>query len=134
MNYSLHSKTSKCAPYIQLHSKLEYSQSFFNVGVMFLNHRGNSKVIPVQVIPLLLLYALYRRSRGIALIFLDLSTRSRQVVTFMPSSFTPGEKTRYAKLGEPQSRSGCSEEDKNLLPLPGFEPQFAQPVASHSTD
>jgi len=31
--------------------------------------------------------------------------------------------------GGPQSQSGYSEEKKNLLPLPGIEPETIQPIA-----
>jgi hypothetical protein len=33
------------------------------------------------------------------------------------------------RLGGPQSQYGCFGEEKNLLPLPGFEPWIFQPVA-----
>jgi hypothetical protein len=31
-------------------------------------------------------------------------------------------------LGEPQSQSGCSGEEKNSWPLPGLEPPIIQPI------
>jgi hypothetical protein len=32
--------------------------------------------------------------------------------------------------GQPQSRSGRCEEEKNVLPLPGIEPQFPCPITT----
>jgi hypothetical protein len=36
-------------------------------------------------------------------------------------------------MGEPQSRSGRGGEEKNLSPLPGFEPPIIQPVDQRYT-
>lgn len=54
--------------------------------------------------------------------------------TSHPNNFTPGVKPGTHSVGgcggarEAQSRSGHIGEDKNPLLLPGFEPQFVQPV------
>ena len=43
-----------------------------------------------------------------------------------PGRFTPGKETHYQlnmRLGGRQSQCGHSKEEKNLLPLPGFEPR-----------
>jgi hypothetical protein len=57
--------------------------------------------------------------------FLNLSTRWRWVVSFTPLPLYPrGKSPRYPldrRLGEPQSRSGPCEQEKNLA-LPGIEP------------
>jgi hypothetical protein len=50
------------------------------------------------------------------------------VVSFTPLPlYSWGHSPQYSlhrRLGGPQSRSGCHGEEKNLLPLPGIEPQF----------
>ena len=49
-----------------------------------------------------------------------------------PREIYPPEKLRHPfnkKLGGPQSRSGRFEEEKNILPLPGFELWTAQPTS-----
>jgi hypothetical protein len=38
------------------------------------------------------------------------------------------------RLGEPQSQSGCSGEEKNSQPLPGFKLQIIQHIAQHYTN
>jgi hypothetical protein len=58
---------------------------------------------------------------------LDLGTRWRWVVSLTPRPLYP----RYPldrRLGGPQSRSGRSGEEKNLLPLPEIEPRLSSPV------
>jgi hypothetical protein len=35
------------------------------------------------------------------------------------------------RLGVPQSQSGCSDEEEDSQPLPGFEPLITQPIAQH---
>jgi len=68
----------------------------------------------------------YLKSVGIAPCVLDLSTRWRQVVSFMPRPFYPQGKSPwyplYTRLGGPQSQSGHSGEEKNSQPLVGLEP------------
>jgi hypothetical protein len=62
---------------------------------------------------------------------LDLDTRWRWVVSFMPRPLYPrGNRPWYPLgrwLGRPQSRSGRCREEKNLLPLPGIEPRLSSP-------
>jgi hypothetical protein len=64
-------------------------------------------------------------SGGIAPPILNLGTRWRRQISFMPLQFYPRGNTPryplYRRLGRPQSRSGCYGEYKNLLPLPGIE-------------
>lgn len=48
------------------------------------------------------------------------------------ASLPLGKSTWYPlnrRLGGCENQSGCSGVEKNLLPLPGFEPQIIQPVA-----
>ena len=75
-----------------------------------------------------------RRSRGIALRFLDHGTRRGvRGQRHAPAALTPG-KTRcplYMRLGRPQGRSG---QVRKISPLPGFVPRTVQPVANRYTD
>jgi hypothetical protein len=61
---------------------------------------------------------------------LDFGARWGSVVNFMLWSLNPQEKTLVLtrRLGRPQSWSMHFAEDKNLLPLPAFEPQITQPI------
>jgi hypothetical protein len=67
---------------------------------------------------------------------LNLGTRWRWVLSFTPRPLYPWVKSpRYPfnmRLGEPQSQSGCSGVEKNLLPLPGIKPRPSSllPVAT----
>jgi hypothetical protein len=73
----------------------------------------------------------YRVSKGTGLLILNLSARWRWVVTSCSGRVTP-RKLLYplnARLGGPQSWSGCFVEEKNVLPLPRFEPRDFRPVA-----
>jgi len=74
----------------------------------------------------------YWRSRGIPGLTLNLCTIRRWEVNMTPRQIYPPEKLRHPfskKMGGPQSRSGRFEEEKNILPLPGFELWTAQPIA-----
>ena len=77
----------------------------------------------------------HRRSRGIALLFLNLGARWGCVVNATPGRITPGKEPVglpiYRRLGGPQSRSG---QVRKISPLPGFDPRTVQPVASRYTD
>jgi len=57
---------------------------------------------------------------------LDLDTRRRWVVSFMPQLLYPWGKSPYypldRRLGGPQSQSGCDGEEKNSQFPPGIEP------------
>jgi hypothetical protein len=70
---------------------------------------------------------------GIASRILNLGTKLRQVVSFMPRLFySPGNSARYPldrRLGEPKGRFGRSGEEKKipLLPLPRIEPRSSSP-------
>jgi len=71
-------------------------------------------------------------SRGIPALTLNLCTIRRWVVNMTPRQIYPPEKLRHPfskKLGGPQNRSGRFEEEKNTLPLPGFELWTAQHIA-----
>ena len=76
----------------------------------------------------------HRRSRGIALLFLDRGIRRGEGSASRPGrSLLPG-KTRYPlyrKLGGPQGRSG---QVWKISSPPGFDPRTIQPVASRYTD
>jgi hypothetical protein len=81
----------------------------------------------------------YWRSGGIAPCFLDLGTRWRWVVSFMPQPlYFQGKSPWYPlgrRLGGPQSRSGRGGEEKNSQPLPGLEPPIIQSVEqSYNTE
>jgi hypothetical protein len=57
----------------------------------------------------------------VSIAILDLSTRWRWMVSFMPP--LPGKNPRYPldrRLGGPQNQSGCCGIEKNLLPLLGI--------------
>jgi hypothetical protein len=68
---------------------------------------------------------------------LDLGTRWRRVVRFMPRLLYPHEKSPWypldRRLGGPQSRSGHGAEEKNFQPLPGLEPPIIQLLAQRYT-
>ena len=75
-----------------------------------------------------------RGSRGIALLFLDHSTREGRGVSIMPwPLFTPGKDPVpiVQKAGWPQGRSG---QVRKISPPPGFDPQTIQPIARCYTD
>jgi hypothetical protein len=63
---------------------------------------------------------------------LDLGTRWRCVVIFMPQPLYPQGKSPWytldRRLDGPQSQSGHGGEEKNSQPLPGFKPLIIQPV------
>jgi hypothetical protein len=92
------------------------------------------KVTLVQALMLCTGRRAYRRSRGIALFFLDHGTRRGGGSASRPGRYlTPG-KTRYPlyrRLGGPQGRSG---QVRKLLPPLGFYPRTVQPVASRYND
>ena len=57
---------------------------------------------------------------------------SRGWLTSRFGRFTPVKEPQFAlnrRWGRPQSRSGCFREEKNLFPLPRFNPRFVKPVA-----
>jgi hypothetical protein len=76
-------------------------------------------------------------SGGIAPRIFNLGTRWRWVVSFTPPPLYPQGKSPWypldKRLGEPQSRSGHSGEEKNSQSLPGYEPSIIQPVAQRYT-
>jgi hypothetical protein len=59
------------------------------------------------------------------------------MVSFIPQPLYPqGKNSWYVldrRLGEPQSWSGRSGEERNFKPLPGLEPPIIQPVAQRYT-
>jgi hypothetical protein len=68
----------------------------------------------------------YWGSGSIVPLILDLGTRWRQVVSFMPRLPYPQGKSPWylldSRLGGPQSRSGHGGEEKNSQPPPEIEP------------
>ena len=85
----------------------------------------------VQALRLCTDRTVHRGSRGIALLFHDHSTRRGEGTASRPGRSLPPGKTRYPlyrRLGGPQGRSG---QVRKISPLPGFDPQTVQPVASH---
>lgn len=73
----------------------------------------------------------YKRSWGAPHILTSALVKGRQS-TSRPHFFTPGEEIWYPlnrRLDKSQSQSGHSGAQKNLLPLPGLEPQIIQTVA-----
>jgi hypothetical protein len=74
----------------------------------------------------------YRGSIDIVPPILKLSTRGRRVVNFMALLLSLVKERRYPlnrRLSGLQSWCGHFGEEKNLLPLPGYEPWTIQPVA-----
>jgi len=72
-----------------------------------------------------------RRSRGIALLFLDHGTRRGEGSASRPGRSLPPGKTRYPlyrRLGGPK------EQVRKTSPPPEFDPWTVHPVASHYTD
>ena len=70
-------------------------------------------------------------------LILNLDTRWREVINFTTRPLYPRETplvpTQH-EAGGLQNGSGRLGEEKNLLPLPGFEPQKAQPLSSRNTE
>jgi len=76
----------------------------------------------------------HRGRRGIALPFLDHSTRRCEESASRPGRSLPPRKTRYPmyrRLGGTHGRSG---QVRKISPPPGFDPRTVQPVASRYTD
>ena len=86
----------------------------------------------------------YRKSRSIALLILNLTIRWRWLVNFthwqiypqertpLPTNLPPGKNTATHSrlpLGGSHSKSGGSVQQKNVLPLPGFELHIVQSIA-----
>jgi hypothetical protein len=69
------------------------------------------------------------KRRDIQALILNLCGRCRQMDSFMPHCCTTQYALNTRRPGGPQSQSEYSEEKKNLLPLPGIEPEIIQPVA-----
>jgi len=75
----------------------------------------------------------YRRRRNTALLILNHSTSGGQQSTSHLEHFTSGKEPRHplsSRLGKPHSQSGIFAEQKNFLPLPGYEPWIFQLVMS----
>jgi len=76
----------------------------------------------------------HRRSRGIALFFLDHGTRRGREISVMPQPlFTPGKDPVpiVQEAGWAQAQSG---QVWKISPPPGFDPRTVQPIASCYTD
>jgi hypothetical protein len=85
---------------------------------------SHTKVAPV------LAMAVYMVSRSMSLLLLNLRNRWEWSIS-RSGCFITGYPS-YRRLSGPQSRSGCFEEEINLLHLSGIESQIVQP--SHNID
>jgi len=88
----------------------------------------------VQALRLCTGRTVHRGSSGIALLFLDHSTRRGEGSASFPGRSLPPGKTRYLlyrRLGGPQGRAG---QVRKISPPPGFDPRTVQPVSSRYTD
>ena len=98
--------------------------------VTIYSHSVKVKVTLVQTLRLCTGRTAHRRSRRIALLFLDHGTRRGWRATSRPGqSLLPG-KTRYPlyrRLGGPQGRSG---QVQKISPPPGFDPRTVQSGSS----
>jgi hypothetical protein len=88
----------------------------------------------VQALRLCTGHMAHRGSRGIALPFLDHSTRRGWGSASRPGHFLPPGKTRYPLYRRPGGPQGRSGQVRKISPSPGFDPQTAQPVVSCYTD
>ena len=92
------------------------------------------KCTPVQALRLCTGRTAHRGSRGIAVLFLDHSTRRGERSASRPDRSLSLGKTRYPlyrRLGGPQ---GLSEQVRKISAPPGFDPRTVQPVANRYTD
>jgi hypothetical protein len=118
-----------------------HRSSFFKTILILSSYKHDIVLLMVQVEnePFLVLHQ-WRRTgewRYSSTIF-NLDTRWRWVVSFtLLLLYRLGKSVRYPlyrRLDGIQSRSGRCEELKNLLPLPGTEPQFLMCPAHHYTE
>jgi len=101
-----------------------------NTKILHSNKVKKGKCTLVQAMSLCTGRTARRRSRGIALLFLDHGTRRGEGSASRPGRFLPPGKTRYPsyrRLGGSQGRSG---QVRKISPPPGFDPRAVQPVAS----
>jgi hypothetical protein len=104
------------------------------VGNPSSTQKVNVKCTLVQALRLCTSRTAHRRSRGIALLFHDHSTRRGWGVSITPRPlFTPGKGPVPIdrRLGGPQGRSG---QVRKISPPPGFDPRTVRPIASRYTD
>jgi len=88
----------------------------------------------VQALRLCTARTAHRGSRGIALLFLDHSTRRGEGSASRPGrSFPPG-KTRYPLYRRLGGSQGLSGQVRKISPPPGFDPRTVQPVACRYID
>ena len=101
-----------------------------------LNTKQTSKVkcSLVQALRLCTGSSTYRRSRGIALLFLDHGTRRGWGSGSRPGRSLPPGKTRYSLYRRLVGPQGLSGQVRKISPLPGFDPRTVQPVANRCTD
>jgi hypothetical protein len=74
----------------------------------------------------------YTVGRVTGLLICNLGARWRKTVNITPQTIYPHERTPVPlnrRLGMPHSQSEQSEEETNLLPLPGIKPCIILPVA-----
>ena len=101
---------------------------------MYIRCVGWVKCTLVQALRLCTRRTAHRRSRGIALLFLDLGIRRGESSASLPGRSLPPGKNRYPfyrRLGGPQGPCG---QVRKISSPPGFDPRTVQPVASRYTD
>ena len=112
-----------------------HSSRFYHPhNIVYAGIKGKLRCTLVQALRLRTGCKAHRGSRGLALLFLDLSIRRGEGSASRSGRSLPLRKTRYPlyrRLGGSQGRSG--QVQKISLP-PGFDPRTVQPVASRYTD
>lgn len=110
--------------YPLLHPSLEYAQLiFFDQCGRKKHHTCKNKVLPIHSIKA------YTGNRGITP-FLNLGLDGGKWLNSCLGHFAPVKEPRHplnTGLGGPQNRSGYFGDNKNLIPLTGFELQTIQP-------
>jgi len=133
------SSASQQIHHILQHSKLHYlahnSSPLVPIpGQINLIYSKKIKCTLVQALRLCTGRTAHRGSRGIALLFLDHSTRRDEGSASRPGRSLPPGNSRYQlyrRLGGPHVRSG---QVRKISPPPGFDHRTVQPVASRYTD
>jgi len=98
---------------------------FLSVVAVAFEELKNDKVFPIPSMKA------YRESRGITPLILNLGSRWRGILNFIPRPLCSRERTPVPLelwLAGPQSQSGLFGEDRYILPLSGFEPQTIHPI------
>ena len=112
-----------------------FTTRIVEILVLVWEGKGKVKCTLVQALRLCTGRMVHRRSRGIAILFLDHGTRRGRRVSVTPRPhFTPRKDPVpiVQEVGRgAQSRSG---QVRKFSPPPGFDPQTVEPVASRYTD